>query len=109
MALTLQLSPDLETRFAKEAAVQGMPIEKYAISVLEQGHPAVARREELAAELQAWPDAKQAPVPSLVNRPATREQPASDSIRVLATQLFRRHVACRPDHKPAIRPPSEQG
>ena len=57
MTLTLELSPVLETRLAQEAAVQGMPIEKYAIRVLEQGHPAVARREELAAELQAWIEA----------------------------------------------------
>ncbi len=35
MALTLELSPDLETRLAWEAAVQGMPIEKYTIGVLE--------------------------------------------------------------------------
>ena len=52
MTLTLELSPDLESRLAQEAAVQGMPIEKYAISVLELSRPAAIRREELAAELQ---------------------------------------------------------
>ena len=54
MTMTLELSLDLETRLAQEAAVQGMPIEKYAISVLELSHPAAVRREELATELQAW-------------------------------------------------------
>ena len=54
MTLTLEISPDLETRLAQEAAVQGMPVEKYALWVLEQGRPAAVRREELAAELQAW-------------------------------------------------------
>ena len=57
MTLTLELSPDLETRLAQEAAVQGMPIEKYALSVLELSRPAAVRREELAAELQAWIEA----------------------------------------------------
>ena len=61
--MTLELSPDLETRLAQEAVVQGMPIEKYAISVLEQGRPAAARREELAAELQAWIEAGAAEQP----------------------------------------------
>ncbi len=53
MTLTLELSPDLETRLAREATVQGMTVEKYAISVLELSRPAAIRREELAAELQA--------------------------------------------------------
>lgn len=71
MTLTLELSPGLETRLAQEAAVQGMPIEKYAISVLERGHPAVARREELAAELQAWIEA------------GASEQPGDDVLQQL--------------------------
>ena len=57
MTLTLELSPDLETRLEREAAVQGLPVEKYAVRVLEQSRPISVRREELAAELQAWIDA----------------------------------------------------
>ena len=57
MTLTLELSPDLETRLAQEAAVQRMPIGKYAISVLELSRPAAVRRKELAAKLQAWIEA----------------------------------------------------
>ena len=63
MTLTLELSPDLETRLAQEAAVQGMPIEKYAISILELSRPVAIRREELAAELQAWIEAGSAEQP----------------------------------------------
>ena len=63
MTLTLELSPDLEIRLAQEAAVLGMPIGKYAISVLELSRPAAVRREELAAELQAWIEAGSAEQP----------------------------------------------
>ena len=57
MTLTLELSHDLETRLSHEAAVLGVPVEKYAIGVLEQSRPAIVRRDELAADLQAWIDA----------------------------------------------------
>ena len=57
MTLALELSPDLETRLEREAAVQGLPVEKYAVRVLEHSRPISVRREELAAELQAWIDA----------------------------------------------------
>ena len=57
MTLTLELSPDLETRLSHEASVLGVPVEKYAIGVLEQSRSAVVRRHELAADLQAWIDA----------------------------------------------------
>ena len=57
MTLTLELSRDLETRLYREAAVLGVPVEKYAIGVLEQSRPAAVRRDELAADLQAWIDA----------------------------------------------------
>ncbi len=52
MTLTLEPSPDLETRLAQEAASQGLPVEKYAVRVLERSRPISVRREELAAELQ---------------------------------------------------------
>ncbi len=64
MTLTLELSPDLETRLSQEAAVLGMPVDQYAIGVLEQSCPAAARREELAAELQSWIDATSAEPPN---------------------------------------------
>ena len=57
MTLTLELSLDLETRLSQEAAVLGLPVEKYAIGVLEQSCPEASRREGLAAELQVWIDA----------------------------------------------------
>lgn len=57
MTLILELSPDLETRLSREAAVLGVPVEKYAVGVLEQSRTAVVRRDELAADLQAWIDA----------------------------------------------------
>ena len=57
MTLTLELSHDLETRLSHEAAVLGVPVEKYAMGVLEQSRPAIVRRDELAADLQAWIDA----------------------------------------------------
>ncbi len=57
MTLIPELSPDPKARLAQEAAVRGMPVEKYALWVLEQGHLAAVRREELAAELQAWIEA----------------------------------------------------
>ena len=53
MTLTLKLSPDLETRLAQEAASEGLPVEKYAVRVLEQSRAISVRPEELAAELQA--------------------------------------------------------
>ncbi len=64
MTLTLELSPDLENRLSREAAVLGVPVEKYAIGVLEQSSPAAARREGLAAELQSWIDATSAEPPN---------------------------------------------
>ncbi len=64
MTLILELSPDLETRLAQEAAVLGMPIEAYVLGVLAQSPPATARREGLAADLQAWIDAGSAEPPS---------------------------------------------
>ena len=52
MTLTLELSPSLETRLAQEASLQGLPVEKYAVRVLELSRPISIRREDLAAELQ---------------------------------------------------------
>ncbi len=64
MTLALELSPDLETRLAQEAAVLGMPIEAYVLGVLAQSHPVSVRREGLAAELQGWVEAGSTEPPS---------------------------------------------
>jgi hypothetical protein len=64
MTLTLELSPDLEKRLSREAAVLGVPVERYAIEVLEQNSLAATRREGLAGELQSWIDAAAASSPN---------------------------------------------
>ncbi len=56
MTLTLELSPDLETRLSHEAAVLGVPVEKYAMGVLEQSRPQLfdVTNLGLGPKLLAW-------------------------------------------------------
>ena len=54
MTLTLTISADLESRLAGEAAALGIPVETYALEVLEQGRASERRGVILATELQAW-------------------------------------------------------
>lgn len=57
MTLTLELTSELETRLAQEAATAGVPLETYILGVLSQRRSDRDRHEELAAGLQAWIEA----------------------------------------------------
>ena len=81
MTLTLELSPDLEIRLVQEAAVQGMPIENYALSVLEQSRPA-------AFDARSWlPNCKRG------SRPVRRNSRTMTCCNN-STRIARRIVGC---------------
>jgi len=54
MTLTLNLMPELEKRLAEEAGRLGIPLEQYALQVLQRHLPAQDRRTEFLAVLRAW-------------------------------------------------------
>ena len=64
MTLTLTISADLESRLAGEAAALGIPVETYALEVLEQGRDSERRGVILATELQAWANSVSSEPPS---------------------------------------------
>ncbi len=54
MTLTLNLTPELEKRLAEEALRLGIPLEQYALHVLQRNLPAPVRPTEFLAVLRAW-------------------------------------------------------
>jgi hypothetical protein len=52
----LELSPDLESRLMDEASRQGVSIDTYAQSILEQHLPNRTRKAQAIALLQSWID-----------------------------------------------------
>lgn len=56
MTLTIDLTPELQERLSREAAQQGMPVERYALELLDKHLPPKERSAELASLLQSWID-----------------------------------------------------
>ncbi len=54
MTLTIDLSPELQERLSREAAQQGIPIESYALELLDKHLPPEDRPAELISLLQSW-------------------------------------------------------
>jgi Spy/CpxP family protein refolding chaperone len=52
----LELSPDLESRLMDEASRQGVSVDSYAQSLLEQHLPNRTKQEQAIALLQSWID-----------------------------------------------------
>ena len=56
MTLTLDLTPELQERLCREAAQQGLPVERYALDLLDRHLPPKERSAELVSLLQGWID-----------------------------------------------------
>jgi len=56
MTLTLSLSPTVEESLMREAVRQGVPLDAYALRVLEQHALSQARSDRAVSALQAWRD-----------------------------------------------------
>ena len=56
MTLTLDLTPELQERLRREAAQQGLPVERYALDLLDKHLPPKERSADLVALLQSWMD-----------------------------------------------------
>ncbi|MCY2986611.1 MAG: hypothetical protein NTY19_01900 [Planctomycetota bacterium] len=56
MTITLTLPLELEQRLTEAAERQGLPVDAYALRLLEQQVPSDDRRAELVALLQSWID-----------------------------------------------------
>jgi hypothetical protein len=54
MTLTLQLPPDLEQRLIQEAKRQGLPVDAYALELMDTHLPLNDQRLELVTLLDAW-------------------------------------------------------
>jgi len=54
MTLKLQLSPPLEQRLATEASRKGVPVEAFALSLLEKHLPSVDRGKSLSHLIGSW-------------------------------------------------------
>lgn len=60
MTLTLNLPPELERRLATEAEQQGIPLDEYALRLLERPLSPIDRRKALLALLESWINERQA-------------------------------------------------
>ena len=56
MTLMLHLPPELEQRLTREAQRQGLPLDEYALALLDKSLPSQDRRTELITLLQTWID-----------------------------------------------------
>ena len=56
MTLTLSLPHDVEESLLREAARVGVPLDAYALRILEQHLTPTARQSQAIAALQAWRD-----------------------------------------------------
>ena len=56
MTLTLTLTAELETRLTQAATLQGMPVDQYALHLLEQILLPKDRSQALTSLLQSWID-----------------------------------------------------
>ncbi len=56
MTITLTLPLELEQRLTEAAERQGLPVDAYALRLLEQQVPSDDHRAELLALLQSWID-----------------------------------------------------
>ena len=56
MKLTLELEPDLEKRLTRAAVQQALPVDKFAIQIIENHLPLDAGRAQLISLLQSWID-----------------------------------------------------
>ncbi len=56
MTLTLALPHDIEESLLREAARIGVPLDAYALRILEQHVTPIARQSQAIAALQAWCD-----------------------------------------------------
>lgn len=56
MTLTLQLTPDLEMRLAREAGRTGLDPNEYALRLLDTALSSPDKRSELSTLLQEWID-----------------------------------------------------
>ena len=56
MTLTLALPPAVEESLTREAVREGLPLDAYALRVLEQHVQPSARNDRAIAALQAWRD-----------------------------------------------------
>lgn len=54
MTLTLQLSPELESRLQAEAGRLSMPVDAYALEILTRSLPPYDRRSSAVALLESW-------------------------------------------------------
>jgi predicted transcriptional regulator len=60
MALTLQLTPELQARLDQAAKEQNLPAEEYTLRLLEDHLPPADRRAIAIAVLQSWLDESEA-------------------------------------------------
>ena len=56
MILTLDLNPELENCLNQEATSQGIPVDRYALSLLEQVLSVKSQSQALDTLLQSWID-----------------------------------------------------
>jgi hypothetical protein len=56
MTLTLDLTPELQERLRSEASQHGLPVERYAVEVLDKHLASKARSAGLVSLLQNWID-----------------------------------------------------
>ncbi|MGH7202440.1 MAG: hypothetical protein ACREJB_17675 [Planctomycetaceae bacterium] len=56
MTLTLTLTPELEQSLTREAERRGMPVDEFALQLLERHVPPENRRRKAVALLQSWID-----------------------------------------------------
>lgn len=90
MTLTLALSPGIEEGLTREALREGLPLDGYAVRVLEQHLHPQTRSERAIAALQAWRD-------DATRR--DREEPANDLLQALDEN----RLADRPLYPPELK------